>query len=109
MTEHMLLATTAHAVLWLVEGVESDRDTVPPKLSAVLFAAMWTRYEAWPVIAAAVAAAGYATWRRGGSFDALVRRGCPPAIWPAPAGVIFLVNHPLPVGAWVVGEGFYVP
>src|SRR6185312_9708930 len=50
-------AMTALAVLWLVEWVESNRDTVPPRLAAVLFAAMWTRYEAWPVIAAAVTAA----------------------------------------------------
>ncbi|HKC57132.1 MAG TPA: hypothetical protein VKC35_13450, partial [Vicinamibacterales bacterium] len=109
MTEPLLLAMTALAVLWLVEWVESDRDTVPPKLSAVLFAAMWTRYEAWPVIAAAVTAAGYATWRRGGSFDALVRRGCRLAIWPALAVVIFLVNSRITVGAWFVSEGFYVP
>ena len=109
MTEPLLLATTALAVLWLVEWVESDRDTVPPKLAAVLFAAMWTRYEAWPVIAAAVTAAGYATWRRGGSFDALVRRGCRLAIWPALAVVIFLVNSRITVGAWLVSEGFYVP
>jgi hypothetical protein len=109
MTEPLLLATTALAVLWLVEWVESDRDTVPPTLAAVLFAAMWTRYEAWPVIAAAVAAAGYATWRRGGSFDALVRRGCRLAIWPALAVVIFLVNSRITVGAWFVSEGFYVP
>src|SRR6185503_18941904 len=83
MTEPLLLAMTALAVLWLVEWVESNRDTVPPRLAAVLFAAMWTRYEAWPVIAAAVTAAAYATWRRGGSFATLVRRGGRLAIWPA--------------------------
>jgi hypothetical protein len=109
MTEPLLLAMTALAVLWLVEWVESNRDTVPPRLAAVLFAAMWTRYEAWPVIAAAVTAAAYATWRRGGSFATLVRRGGRLAIWPALAVVIFLVNSRITVGAWFVSEGFYVP
>ena len=109
MTEPLLLALTALAVLWLLEWVEADRDVVPPKLAGVLFAAMWTRYEAWPVICAAVAAAGFATWRRGASLETLVRRGWRLAIWPALALVIFLVNSRITVGAWFVSEGFYVP
>src|SRR6266850_1766352 len=52
---------------------------------------------------------GLAGDRRGGSFDALVRRGCRLAIWPALAVVIFLVNSRITVGAWFVSEGFYVP
>ena len=109
MTEPLLLAATALAVLWLVEWVEADTDAAPPKLSAALFAAMWTRYEAWPVIGAAVAAAAYATWRRGAPFGTVVRRGWRIAIGPALAVLIFLVNSRITVGAWFVSEGFYVP
>ena len=109
MTEPLLLATTALAVLWLLEWVETDRDIVPPKLAAVLFAAMWTRYEAWAVIGAAMVAAGYATWRRGAAIDTLVRRGWRLAIWPILAVVVFLINSRITVGAWFVSDGFYVP
>jgi len=105
----LLLAMTALVVLWLVEWVDADRDTVPPKLAAALFAAMWTRYEAWPVIAAALAATGYATWRRGASFGTLVQRGWRLVIWPALAVVVFLVNSRITVGSWFVSDGFYVP
>ncbi len=109
MTEPLLLATTALAVLWLLEWVETDRDIVPPKLAAVLFAAMWTRYEAWAVIGAAMVAAGYATWRRGAAIDTLVRRGWRLAVWPILAVMVFLINSRITVGAWFVSDGFYVP
>ena len=82
---------------------------MPPKLAAALFAAMWTRYEAWPIVGAALAAAGYATWRRGAALDTLVRAGDELAIWPALAVVIFLINSRITVGAWFVSDGFYVP
>jgi len=109
MTEPLLLATTALAVLWLLEWVEIESDIVPAKLAAVLFAAMWTRYEAWAVIGAAMVAAGYATWRRGAAIDTLVRRGWRLAIWPILAVVVFLINSRITVGAWFVSDGFYVP
>ena len=109
MTEPLLLATTALAVLWLLEWVEMDSDIVPPKLAAVVFAAMWTRYEAWAVIGAAMLAAGYATWRQGAAIDTLVRRGWRLAVWPILAVVVFLINSRITVGAWFVSDGFYVP
>jgi hypothetical protein len=115
MTEPLLIASTALVVLWLVEWVETagsgfgEPGSVPPKLAAALFAAMWTRYEAWPVVCAAILAAGYATWRRVDSLDALVRRCWRVAVWPALAVAIFLINSRITVGAWFVSEGFYVP
>ena len=46
----------SRVVLWLYEWVRRwSRSTCPARLGWALFAAMWTRYEAWPVIAAAVA------------------------------------------------------
>jgi len=123
MTEPLLLATSMLVVLWLVEWVDQDRDTVPPKLALALFAAAWTRYEAWAVIGAALAAAGYATWRRGPSTIArdplseveggarasmIVRRMWRVARWPALAVAIFLVNSRITVGSWFVSDGFYV-
>ena len=49
MTEPLLLAVTFLAVLWLYEWVVSNAEHVPRRLGWVLFAAAWTRYEAWLV------------------------------------------------------------
>jgi hypothetical protein len=109
MTEPLLLASSMLVILWLLEWVEDDRDTVPLKLALALFAATWTRYEAWAVICAALAAAGYATWRRGADTATLVRRLSRIGVWPALAVGIFVVNSRITVGSWFVSDGFYVP
>ena len=108
MTEPLLLATSMLAILWLVEWVDEDLDTVPAKLALALLAAAWTRYEAWAVIGAALAAAGYATWRRGADPRTLMHRAVRLGVWPALAVAIFLVNSRITVGSWFVSEGFYV-
>jgi hypothetical protein len=114
MTEPLLIAATSLVVLWLIEWVDGaagtgDPGCVSPKLASALFAAMWTRYEAWPIVAVALAAAAYAMWRRGASIDILRRRGVRVILWPALAVVIFLINSRITVGSWFVSEGFYVP
>ena len=109
MTEPLLLASSMLVVLWLLEWVEDERDTVPPRLALALFAAAWTRYEAWAVICAALAAAGYATWRRGSDPVTLLRRMSRIGVWPALAVAIFVVNSRITVGSWFVSDGFYVP
>jgi hypothetical protein len=100
MTEPLLLAVTFLLALWLYEWAASDSAAIPKRLCWVLFAAAWTRYEAWLVIAAALTAALYAkgwraSWRLG--------------LWPAAAVAIFLVNSRITVGEWFVTGGFYVP
>jgi hypothetical protein len=109
MTEPLLLASSMLVVLWLLEWVEDDQDTVPPKLALALFAAAWTRYEAWAIIGAALAAAGYATWRRGSGTATLLRRLSRLGVWPALAVAIFVVNSRITVGSWFVSDGFFVP
>jgi len=123
MTEPLLLAVTFLAVLWLVEWVEASGSGmrtpgpatqgpeagVPPKLAGALFIAMWTRYEAWPVVATAVAATACVLWRGGASLPLTVRRSLKLAIWPAVAVGVFLINSRITVGAWFVSEGFFVP
>jgi hypothetical protein len=69
---------------------------------------MWTRYEAWPVVTAAIAAAAYAAWRQGASVPASLKRLAKLAFWPVSAVVIFLINSRITVGAWFVSDGFYV-
>ena len=116
MTEPLLLAATFLVVLWLVEWVDSEpphvrhsRSRLPWKLACALFAAMWTRYEAWPVVATALTAAAYAIWRRGADPVVVVRRVTALAIFPAVAVAIFLINSRITVGTWFVSDGFFVP
>ena len=115
MTEPLLLAATLLVVLWLVEWVDSpgfgirDSGFDPPwKLACALFAAMWTRFEAWPVVTVAIAAAGYAMWRQGASVPDVIRRVARLALWPTVAVGVFLINSRVTVGAWFVSDGFYV-
>src|SRR5262245_8097668 len=115
MTEPLLLAATFLVVLWLTEwvdspgfGIRGSGFDVPWKLGSALFAAMWTRYEAWPVVAAAIAAAGYAIWRRGASLPVVMATVARLAVWPAVAVAVFLINSRITVGTWFVSDGFYV-
>ena len=48
MTEPLLIAVTFTLVLWLQEWLsDTEARSVPRKLDLILFAAAWTRYEAW--------------------------------------------------------------
>jgi len=109
MTESLLLALSALAVLWLFEWVQTDRDEVPRRLGLALAALAWTRYEGWAVIGAALAAVAYAMWRRGESVRVIARRTLRLAAWPSAAVALFLINSRITVGAWFVSGGFYVP
>jgi hypothetical protein len=109
MTEPLLLATTFLVVLWLYEWVPLNQDAVPARLNAALFAAMWTRYEAWPIVCAAIVLATYVSWAIGASVRTALARGVRLAIWPAIAVVLFVINSRITVGSWFVTGGFYVP
>lgn len=109
MTEPLLLAVTSLVVLWLYEWIAQDRDRLPGKLALVLFAATWTRYEAWFVVAAAGAAALVALWRLGKDWPTIARRVARLAMWPIVAAVLFVINSRVTVGSWFVTGGFYVP
>jgi hypothetical protein len=109
MAEPLLLATTTLAVLWLCEWVPLNQNHVPLRLGLALFAAAWTRYEAWLVLAAAIPAALYASSRIGASRAALLRRAWNLCVWPGAAVGLFLINSRITVGAWFVASGFFVP
>jgi hypothetical protein len=109
MTEPLLLAITSLVVRWLFEWVDTDRDTIPGRLAVALFAATWTRYEAWAVIGAACAFTLFVRWRRGAGWPSLARSGGALATWPVVAVVLFVINSRITVGSWFVSGGFYVP
>lgn len=116
MTEPLLLAATLVSVLriceWLTSSVRlkphttTSLDRVPASLGWILFLTAWTRYEAWPILAASLAAVAFALARREG-ITAAVRRTLRLASWPAVAVAIFLVVSRVTVGTWFVSGGFY--
>ena len=109
MTEPLLAACTFLGVLWLYEWAAGGRDDVPRGLGVALAAAVWTRFEAWAIVAAALAATAYVLWRRGLPAGAVVRRTWRVARWPAAALAVFLLNSRITVGEWFVSGGFFVP
>lgn len=109
MTEPLLLALTSLFALRLYEWVEANGDRVPTRLGWVTAGAVLTRYEAWPIVAAGAAAAGYTWWRRGCSLPVVIQRLARFALWPGIAVLLFLINSRITVGSWFVSDGFYVP
>ena len=111
MTESLMLAAVFVVLLWLsewVEGVETGTSgAVPTKLGVALFAAAWTRYEAWLIIAAALAAVAIAMARGGRPVGRAARLMLPLAAWPASAAALFVLNSRVSTGQWLVTGGFY--
>ena len=71
-------------------------------------AAVLTRYEAWPVIGAALVLAFAVLVRRGWTMGAAGRAVRGLALWPLWALAAFLVNSKVSVGAWFISSGFFV-
>ncbi len=108
MTEPLLLAATLTSIVLLHEWLTTTATgRVPSSLGWVLFLTTWTRYEAWPILAAAIGAAVWILWRKGHPISLVVRQTWRLAVWPAAAVVLFLVLSRLTVGAWFVTGGFY--
>lgn len=124
MTEPLLLAATFVVVLWMYEWLSGTGATgpAPRRLGWAMAAALWTRYEAWLIVAATLVAAVFVLWRRTestrgdaetqGALAGTVSRVSPAlrlATWPAAAVLLFVVNSRITVGAWFVTGGFYEP
>ena len=108
MTEPLLLAMLFLVVLWMYEWVAGpDRSGAPARLQWALFAAMWTRYEAWPVVAAAFAAATFTFLRQGLGFRSTLKLMGRLAVLPAAALFLFALNSRITTGSWLVTGGFY--
>ena len=107
MTESMLMgfciAAVAHAYLWTV-----NRGAGVPWVAGLMFAfACLTRYEAWPVTAAAIGATTVALIRLGIPRGHAVRRVTLLAIFPIVAIASFMLLSRATVGAWLVTGGFF--
>jgi len=107
MTEPMLFATTALAVLFTCDWLDGVRSPIAATLA--LAASCLTRYEAWPIAAAIVALAGLVLLRRRAPVHAVISGMVRLAAVPAVAIALFLVNSRWTTGAWFISRGFFVP
>ncbi|HSK11433.1 MAG TPA: glycosyltransferase family 39 protein, partial [Vicinamibacterales bacterium] len=108
MTEALLVGLTTLAVLLVVRWVEDPVRGRRRAAGAAIVLACLTRYEAWPVTAAALGLAAIA----------FLRRGVPPreagvevarlALYPVLTVIAFLVQSRLTIGKWFVTGGFFV-
>jgi hypothetical protein len=88
----------------------SPAPPAPPVSVGLVFAlACLTRYEAWPVTGAALAAAAWTRWRTGEPLSESLRLVARIAAYPAVAVVGFGIFSRVVVGSWFVGTGFFVP
>ena len=109
MTEPLLLGLTVGGVAllarWSLEG--GTGPAWPAGL--VLALACLTRYEAWPMTAAAGLVAVLVLWRNGVPLGRAAGAALRVGIWPLGALVLFLILSKATVGAWLVTGGFYEP
>jgi hypothetical protein len=107
MTEPLLIALTTFGVALLM--AHHTGRARPASAGVILALACLTRYEAWAVTAAALAAAAWAFWQRHRSWRQAWRAIVPIAVWPVLAVAGFLLFSRIVVGAWFVSGGFFVP
>jgi hypothetical protein len=111
MTEPLLLACTTLGVALLVEvsRTRGRHRSLDRAAGIALALACLTRYEAWPVTAAALAATLWALWRQGEPAAQAFQRVARIAAYPAATGIAFGVFSRVVVGRWFVASGFFVP
>ncbi|MBI3400113.1 MAG: hypothetical protein HY048_01730 [Acidobacteria bacterium] len=101
MTEPLLITLTTVAVGLLIAGSRG---------AGWAFAlACLTRYEAWPVTGAAMAAAVWTQRRSGQTWRVAIAEVRAVALYPAVAIVAFSIFSRAVVGKWFVGTDFFVP
>ena len=108
MTEPLLMVLTLGGVALTWRWVQDGGGEPPTAAGVVLGLACLTRYEAWPITAAAIGAAGVALATSGHPIERAMRRSVRLAAWPIVAILAFLVLSKATVGAWFVTGGFFV-
>ena len=109
MTEPLLFALSSLVVLHLAQWVLDPGITIRRAVGWTIVAACLTRYEAWPIVGAAMAIAAFAKWRRGAALADVIREISRLAIYPAVTVIVFMGMSFASTGAWFVTGGFYVP
>jgi len=108
MTEALLLGLTSLSVLLVVRWVDNPSAARRRAAGAAIVLACLTRYEAWPVTAAALGLAGIAFLRRGLRPGEAARHVAALTVYPVLTVLAFLVQSKLTIGKWFVTGGFFV-
>ncbi len=108
MTEALLLGLTTLAVLLVARWVDDPAPARRRAAGAAIVLACLTRYEAWPVTAAALGFAGVALLRRGLGWRETAWQLGRLAVYPLLTVLGFLVQSRLTIGEWFVTGGFFV-
>jgi hypothetical protein len=108
MTEPLLMALTLGGVVLTWRWVQDGAAGPPTAPGVVLALAMLTRYEAWPITAAALGGAALALATSGQPIGRVIGRVALLAAYPIAAVLAFLVLSRASVGAWFVTGGFFV-
>jgi hypothetical protein len=108
MTEPLLLGLLALGMTLTYEALAASDARRLAWASFVLALACLTRYEAWPITAAAIACTFLARLRGTGNVRAAARTAGRVALFPAIGILWFFVHSKATVGAWFVTDGFYV-
>jgi hypothetical protein len=117
MTEPLLFALSALVVVHLAQwatsstryGDSNDSVRIRPAACWTIVAACLTRYEAWPIVGAAIVLAAWVKWRRGTVFTAVLHESTKPALYAVGTAVFFMGFSFATTGQWFVTGGFYVP
>ena len=108
MTEPLLFGTTMVAVMLVAEWIDRDAPGWPHAAGLAVTAACMTRYEAWPITAAAAGLALIVLVRRRVPYGLALRACARLSVYPAVAVMLFLVNSRWTTGEWIVSTGFFV-
>jgi hypothetical protein len=109
MTEPMLFALTALQVCLFTHWTLGPALPLPRGAAWVTVLACLTRYEAWPVTGAILAATAWAWWRRGAGARQVAAVHLRLALYPLATVVGFMLFSRITVGEWFVSGGFFVP
>ena len=109
MTEPLLLGLTVLGIALLLRWCHAETAEPTSLVGGTLALACLTRYEAWPVTAAALAAAVWALWRQGLPLASAIGRVSRIAMLPALAIGAFTLFSRVVIGEWFVGSDFFVP
>lgn len=109
MTEPLLFALSGLVVLHLAQWALSDAVAVPRAAGWTIVAACLTRYEAWPIVGAAMVLAAWVKWRLGTPLGPVVESTAWLLRYPAGAVLFFMGMSFASIGEWFVTGGFYVP
>jgi hypothetical protein len=109
MTEPLLLGLLALGLTLTYEALNESSRRKLRWASGVLALACLTRYESWPITAAAVVATAVVAWRDTRNLRETAATAAQVALFPVICILWFFVHSKATVGAWFVTEGFYVP